>query len=247
MVPGSQRLVRRARTASVVVALITALATVAGASAADLGGLRGASFKAMQFATTNPAPTVLRCDDFTRAASTGRNLDGRPVQLPARCGTALWKVDAGNWRINGGRLDPGGGFALASMPVGTTNMSVQSNLINANGGSRIGGVTASVSANGRTYLVATISAANQVQLRYVVNGASTTLTTVSTPIAADVVIRLTRSGTSVTVTVGATIVATYTLSSTQSATLDAGTRAGLFWDAGSPVRFSNFLVTTPSP
>ena len=247
MVPGSQRLVRRVRAVSAVVVLTAALATVAGASAANLGGLRGGSFKALQFAATNPAPAVLRCDDFTKAASTGRNLDGRPVQLPATCGTALWKVDAGNWRINGGLLDPGGGFALASVPVGVTNMSVQANLINANGGSRIGGVTASVSANGRTYLVATISATNQVQLRYVVNGVSTTLATVTTPISADVVMRLTRNGTAANVIIGTTIVLTYTLSSAQSTTLNAGTRAGMYWDAGSPVRFSNFLVTTPSP
>lgn len=246
MVPGSQRPVSRARRWLVAFIAAMSVLPLASAGAASLGGLTSRTLKGYQFAAVNVAPTVLACDRFSLNSTNNQSLNNRLVQAPAQCGTAQWKIDAGSWRINQGLADPGNGFALASIPVGVSNMSTQSTVINASGGNRIGGVTVSVSNNGSTYLVGTISAPGTVQVRIVNNSVSTTLQSASVAIGANSTLRLTRNGTTVTLKVDNTIAITRTLTTTQ-ANLLTGTRAGMFWDAGNPVRFQDFLVTTPSP
>ena len=62
-------------------------------------------------------------------------------------------------------------------------------------------------------------------------------------LAASTVVRITRLGTAVTVSVNGAQVLAFTLTSGQVTTLSGGTKVGLYWNSGSTIRFSDILAT----
>ncbi len=78
-----------------------------------------------------------------------------------------------------------------------------------------------------------------------VNGSTvTTLASATVTIGASAVVRITRNGTTVTVSVNGTLALTQTLTSGQVTTLAGGTRVGLYWNSGSTIRFTNVMATS---
>lgn len=246
----SQRPVTRtARGTAMAIVMACGLATVGTAGAATLGGITSRTLLSINQSVSFVAPTILRCDDFSRAASTGTAINNRPVQLPANCGVATWTVSSGNWNIiNGTQARAQGGAGVATVPVGVSDMSVESSL-QVDNGTRTGGITVSHNTATNTYLGAMVSGTNQVQVQYVANGGVTTLATVSVTLGTNPTFRLTRQGTAVTLTVNGAVVSTLTLTAARATTLSAGTRAGMYRPNNGlrGARFYNFLATSPSP
>lgn len=237
------------RRALLVIAAGTAIAVPAAmtaASASSLGGVTSKSLAAVNAPASNLAPGVITCDDFSRAAATGSALASRPVQLPANCGAFAWTAHLGTWTITSGQLRATTANATATIATGQTNISAQATVLNANGSSRIAGVAINHTGATRIYLAAALSGPGTVQLR-LVNGASiTTLASATATIGATTVVRITRNGTGVTVSVNGTLRISFTLTATQVTTLAGGTRVGLYWNSGSTIRFSNLLATQPA-
>ena len=227
-------------------AVWASLLAIGVANASVLGGLTASSLAAWNQAGTLATPTVLTCDGFALPAATGSALNGRPVQLPAQCGTGIWSVHRGTWTISSGQLDPSGGGATASISAGQTNVSAEATVLNANGSSRVAGVAIDHSGATRIYLVGALSGPGTVQLRLVNGGSVTTLASTTATITASTVVRITRNGTAVTVSVNGVLRISHTLSSGQVTTLSGGTRVGLYFDSGAAIRFSNIVATTAS-
>ena len=116
----------------------------------------------------------------------------------------------------------------------------------ARGSSRIAGVAINHTGATRIYLAAALSGPGTVQLRLVNGGTITTLASATATIGATAVVRITRNGTAITVSVNGTTRISFTLSATQVTTLAGGTRVGLYWNSGSTIRFSNILATQPA-
>jgi hypothetical protein len=214
-------------------------------NAATLGGLGARSLLAINQTASGIAPTVLTCDDFSRAAATGSALNGRPVQLPANCGAATWTTRLGTWTITSGQLAASTTDATATVAAGQTSTSAQATILNANGTSRVAGVAIDHTGGSRIYLAGVLSGPSSAQLR-LVNGATvSTLASATVTIGATAVVRITRNASAVTVSVNGTQAIAFTLNTTQITTLAGGTLVGLYWNAGSTVRFTDVLATTP--
>jgi hypothetical protein len=189
-------------------------------------------------------PTVLACDDFSRAASTGSALDGRPVQTPATCGTAAWTVHTGTWTITGGQLSATSGGATASINAGQLSESAQTTILNANAGGTVAGIAINHTGATRTFLAAVISG-NQLLIVFSNNGTVTTQLSTPITVGASTVLRITRNGSAVTASVDGVVKLSGTLNALGLSTL-TGTRTGLYWSGGGTVRFTNILVTSPT-
>ena len=237
--------VRVRRVIATVVATV-AIGALALASASSLGGVVGATLLAGTAAATPTVPAVAGCDDFSKAASTGTALVSRPVQLPAACGAATWTVHLGTWTISAGQLGAATANATASIATGSlTNMTAQTTILNTNATGRTAGVAVDHTGATRTFLLAIVTGGNTVTLQLSNAGTISTITSVAVTLTASTVLRLTRNGTAVTVSVDGVSKIAATLTAGQVTTLSSGTRAGLYWNAGSTVRFTNFLVTQP--
>ena len=240
-------LIRRAQLSTVVCASSVVLAAVTGAFATSLGSVTTQTLGAFDAGASNLAPGVITCDDFARTAATGSALANRPVQLPANCGAFTWTSHLGTWTITSGQLGAATANATATMSAaGQTDISAQATILNANGSGRIGGVAIDHTGASRIYLVGALSGPSTAQLR-LVNGASvTTLASAAATIGASCVVRVTRNGTAVTVSVNGTALINFTLTSGQVTTLAGGTKVGLYWSAGTTLRFTDVLATEPA-
>lgn len=222
-----------------------AIAPMGAASATTFGGLAPRSLRAIDQAGTSGAPTLLTCDDFGRAAPTGAALASRPVQLPANCGSATWTSHRGTWSISSGRLGAATANATATVNAGQTNMTAQATVLNGNAGGAIAGVAINHTGTSRVYLAGVLAGGTGVQLRLVTGATVTTLVTGTATVTATSTVTLRRNGSTVTVAVNGVTAITYTLTAGQVTTLSGGTRTGLYWAAGSTVRFTNMFATAP--
>ena len=225
-------------------AALASVLAIGVANAAILGGLTPKTLATWNQSGSSGAPTVLTCDNFSLAAATGSALDTRPVQLPAKCGSGTWTVNRGTWTISSGQLDPSGGGATATISAGQTDVSAEATILSANGSTRVGGVAIDHTGSTRIYLVGALSGPSTAQLMLVNGGTVTTLASSSATINATTVVRITRKGTAVTVSVDGALLISYTLSSAQVTTLAGGTNVGLYYDSGSAIRFTNMMATT---
>lgn len=246
--PGSRRYLRGVRLTLVVAVATASVGALHAAGAATLGGVRPASMKAQNDAVAPLAGTRVTCDNFALAAATGSAVASRPVQLPANCGSGTWQAHTGTWTITTGQAGASNtANANASIAVGSTDMTAEATVLNANAAGRVGGVTVSHTGSTRIYLAGVVSALNQVQIRYVNVGTITTLATAVATIGASTVLRLTRQGAAVTLRVDGTVRATAALTAAQVTALAAGTRAGLYASSSTALRFSGIYVTTAFP
>lgn len=220
--------------------------TIGVAHAATLGTLAAGSLASWNQSAIASTPTILTCDNFSLPASTGSALAGRPVQLPSKCGSGTWQVHRRTWTIISGLLDTSGGDATASISAGQTNVSAETTVIGANGGSRVAGIAINHTGNTRIFLSAVLVGPSTVRLELSTGGAPSTLASASATIGATTVVRITRNGSAVTVSVDGEQRISYTLSSSQISTLAGGTRVGLYFDSGSTIRFADILATTPA-
>lgn len=225
-------------------ALWVSVVAIGVAHAAVLGGLAPTTLEAWNQSGGSGAPTVLTCDNFNLAAPTGSALASRPVQLPAKCGGGTWSTHLGTWTITSGQLAATTANATASINAGTTDVSAQATVLNANGSSRIAGVAINHTGATRIYLVGALSGPSTAQLRLVNGNTVSTLQSATVTIGASAVVRITRLGATVTVSVNGTLALTHTLSAARIATLSGGTRVGLYWNSGSTIRFTNIVATT---
>ncbi len=231
------------RTIVTVLAAVT-IGALGVASASSLGGIVPKSITSVNASSSAGTPTVLSCDDFSRAAATGTALVSRPVQLPATCGAATWTVHLGTWTITSGQLGAATANATATVSAGQTNASAQATVLNMNGASRAAGVAIDHTGSTRTFLAAVMSGPSTLNLQLSTSGTMSTLATASVTFAASNVLRITRNGSAVTVSIDGTQKIAFTLTAGQISTLSSGTRAGLYWSSGSTVKFTNFLLTT---
>ena len=214
------------------------------ANAAVLGGLTPKSLVALNQSGSSGAPSVLTCDDFSLSAATGSALASRPVQLATKCGAGVWTIHSGSWTISSGQLNPGGGGATASISAGQTNVSAETTIVGANAGGRGAGVAINHTGASRIFLVGELTGPSTAELLLVNGGSVTTLASAATTITATTVVRITRNGTAVTVSVNGLLTISYTLTAGQVTTLSGGTRVGLYYDSGSAIRFTNLVATT---
>jgi hypothetical protein len=229
--------------------LAVALATLGSASASTLGGAVPASLLTRDQASTATTPTVLACDDFSRAAPTGANLSSRPPQLPATCGTTTWTTPTGTWTVSAGQATTAGTTpnSTAAINVGRGDLvRAQATVVGANVATRSAGVLIGQANNGNTYLAGVLVGAAEVQLRYFDGKSSSVLATATTTVGGTTTVSISRSGTSVSVGVDGSTPLTFVLSSAQATAL-SGNRAGLYWGSGSSGApgFTHFSVTTP--
>ena len=239
-------LIRRAQLLSVVCAATAVLATVTVAFATSLGGATSKSLLAFDAAASNLAPGVITCDGFSRPAATGSALASRPVQLPANCGAFTWTSHLGTWTISSGQLGAATANATATISTGQTNISAEATILNANAAGGIAGIAIDHTGATRIYLVGALSGPSTTQLLLVNGSPITTLATAAATITATTVVRVTRIGTAVTVSVNGTALINSTLTSVQVTTLAGGTRVGLYWNSGATIRFTNILATQPA-
>jgi hypothetical protein len=254
MFRGSQRLVPGARKSIVTLVTIAIVTSFGVASAATLGVLDSSSLLSVDSnarppattlppTTTTTAPTAIGCDNFTTGGPTGNDLDERPQQ----CGTGRWNADSGEWTIiGGGRVRTRHDDATATIAVGSSNVTVQATVENSNGANRAGGVSLSHNGDRREHLAAVIVGPGTLQIRLVRNTNFTVLASAAITPNQSQVVRFTRIGNNLTVRLNGTIRLTYTLTATQAAQA-TGTRAGLYQEEGTALRYSNFFVTAPSP
>lgn len=224
---------------------VLAIALMGAGSAATLGGLVPLSLEGFDQEGSSGAPSVLTCDDFARAASTGSALNTRPVQLPANCGAGAWATHLGTWSISSGRLGASTAHATATVNAGQTDMTAQATVLNANASGAIAGVAIDHTGTTRVYLAGVLAGPTGVQLRLVNGSTVTTIATGTASVTATSTVAIKRTGTTVTVAVNGTTAITSTLTAAQVTTLSGGTRAGLYWAAGSTVRFTTMLATAP--
>ena len=231
------------RIATVALGATVAIA-VWGAGASSLGGVTPRTLFATNATLSPTIPTVATCDDFSLAASTGAALNNRPVQTPAACGPSVWTVHAGTWTIGSGQLAANTAGATASINAGALSESAQATILNANAGGTVVGVAINHSGATRTFLAAVISG-NQLLIVSSINGTVTTQLSAAITVGANTVLRITRNGSAVTASVDGVAKLSGTLTALGLSTLTA-TRSGLYWAGGGTVRFTNFLVTSPS-
>jgi hypothetical protein len=248
-----------------------AIAALGTASAASLGPVRSRGIAAFRSTGTVPTTTtipptttttipptttttlppgvkVLTCDTFTLSAPTGNNLDGRLVQPPGTCGTYEWAVHHGDWVIQaGGALSVISNRSVATIAYGAPNVSAQATVLNANVATAQSGVAIDYSMTSKNFLVGAINGSGMAQLLMVTNsGDPVVLASSTASITGNDVIRITRNGTKVTVSLNGTIRITYTLSGAQVSSLASGIRTGLYFNYNNTnaVRFMNFQATS---
>lgn len=239
-------IIRRARPVVAVCAALAALMATTGAHAASFGGLTALSLGTLDAAASDLAPAIISCDDFGRPASTGSALAARPVQLPASCGSFNWTTHLGTWTISSGQLATTTTNASATIAAGQTDISAEATILNANGSSRSAGVAINHSGVSRIYLVAALVGPGTVRLRLVNGSTITSLASATATITATTVVRITRVGSAVKVSVNGALRISYTLTNAQVTMLGGGTRVGLYWNSGSTIRFKSILATQPS-
>jgi hypothetical protein len=155
----------------------------------------------------------------------------------------VWTVHSGTWTIAAGQLRAGSNDSSATVDVGGTDVSAQATVLNAGGGNgRAAGVAINHSGASQVYLSGVVASGSVAELRLVSGTTVTSLSSAAAAVGASAVVRLTRQGTLVTLQVDGVAVLTYTLSPDQVATL-TGTRTGLYWSGGNPVRFADFVAT----
>ncbi len=218
--------------------------TIGAASASVLGGLTPNSLAAWTQSSSSGAPTVLTCDNFSLSAATGSALAGRPVQLPSKCGSFTWTIQQGTWTISSGQVNPGGSGATATISAGQTDASAEATILSANGNSRVAGVAIDHTGSSLIYLVGALSGPGTAALLLVNGGTVTTLASATATINATTVVRITRNGTAVTVSVDGVLRVSYTLTPGEVTTLSGGTKVGLYFDSGNAIRFTNMVATT---
>jgi hypothetical protein len=214
------------------------------AHAATLGGLTARSIAADDWTGSSGAAAVVSCDSFT--GTTGATMSGRAVVTAASCNSRVWTTHLGTWTIQGNLAAASSTTnANATLNVSAANGSVQAVLSAMNSNGRIGGVVGSHNGSS-TYLAAVLSNASQdvAQIRLYQSGVPTVLATTNITLSASHTLRLTRSGSSVTVRLNDTLILSATLSAAQVTALGAGGRAGLLGGQAS-VRFNDLLVTSP--
>lgn len=238
---GHRQHLTRSVIAVVAVAVVSSLLLVA--DAASLGGLRSATLDALSEDAQQSLPQIISCDNFAKASRKGTQVDGRPVQLPASCGSATWAVNTGTWRITGGQARADGSHATATVPAGRNDVSVEATF-KPGGATPTGGVTfAHTGGTNPSYLAAVVTS-GAVQLRLRSAGTVTTIATAPATTGTTLRLRATLTSTNtVIISLNGVVVLTRTLTSGQN---PGGTRAGLYDHAGS-VRFDDFLVTNAWP
>ena len=228
------------------VTIALSMVTIGGlcvAHAAALGPLSSSGLASFDSSATPGAPAVITCDGFALAASTGTALNNRPVQLAANCGAGIWTTNRGTWTITSGQLSASTPHATATISAGLTNVSAQATLLDANGTSRAAGVAINHTGPSRIYLAAVLSGGNTAELRLIDGNSVSTLAAVAATVTASTVVRITRVGTAVTVSVNGAQVLTFALTPGQVSTLSGGTRVGLYWNSGTSIRFTDIVAT----
>ena len=227
--------------------MVVLIGALGSAHATGVGVLGSRSLGSFNNVGSASAPAIITCDDFSRAASTGTALNLRPVQTPAICGsTTAWATNLGTWSISSGQLAATTTNATATVNAGLTDVSAEATVVGANGTSRIAGVAINHTGGTRIYLAAALSGPGTAQLLLVNGNTVSTLTSATATITATTVVRITRVGAAVTVSVNGALVISFTLSAGNVTTLSGGTRTGLYWNSGTTIRFTNFLVTQAS-
>ena len=230
-------------TLQLLVAAIAAvmLGALVPASAAGLG-VSSRTLLAFHDPAAITAPPIVTCDNFAKPSAKGNQLAGRPVQMPARCGTQTWQANTGTWKITGGRLDSTGTNATATLEAGSPSATVEASFSNAQLSGRIGGVLVAHSGGSAPrYLAAALAGPNGVQLRLSDGSTVTTIATSTASYGSTSRLRLTYTAGTAQVAVGGVVVLTAVLTPAQR-TLLTGTRAGLYDTQGS-VKFDDVLIT----
>lgn len=212
--------------------------------ATTLGGLTARSLFGLSQASSAPTATVTGCDNFT--GTTGATLTGRAAQSPTTCASRVWSVHAGTWTIQTNQAASSATVdAVATENITNPDTTVQVVLSSLNTGGRFGGVVNSHD-GASTYLAAVMTDAtpDRVELRLVVGGSSSVLTTMNPTFATTNTLSIGRSGAALTVTLNAVSIITYSLSAAQLTSLGSGTLGGVYGGSAS-VRYDNFVVTSP--
>jgi len=219
-----------------VVAFVAATATVA--YAASLGGVDAGRLDAWVL-PADIAPGPIACTDFNGIPDNGP-IHGTPVG----CGGGVWTASGGNWHVVGGQVKANTAQASTATTTGPSPyISAAVTVIGANQSNRVAGVLVSFHPGTSSYLAAVLVGPNRVELRVVTAGSSSVLASVTTAIPATARLRLTRTSTTATVTVGTTNV----ISVPFSPTLLTGTGAGLYHGGGPSVLFDDFEMRLTWP
>ena len=229
------------RASSLVVPIALFVIGAIGASvayAASLGGLSAASLwvwsSDVDIDLPPPEPEFAACDDFSGGSG---SLDGRVTP----CG-GTWSVASGNWSLGDDILRSTGRAGLATVPAGSSDMTVSVDVIDGHANNRRGGVV--VAGSETTRLVVLIEGSGGLRLQFVDGNATTSLADVNIPTTAVPRLSVTRAGTSVSVRVDGEQYISHTLTTARSTQL-SGTQAGLTKLQGPPAEFDRFEVTTP--
>jgi hypothetical protein len=228
----------------IVLALATASTAVAGASAASLGGGSSTTLVAIDEAAAASTPTVLGCDNFT--GITGASMTGRVVVSAGACSSRVWTTHIGTWTIQANRAASSATTsANATVDTASPEATVQTVLTAINTGGRSGGLVLAHDGTA-TYLAAVMTDAtpDRIELRLVDAGVSTVLAAANPTFVATDTLQLSRSGSSVTVTLNGALIVASSLDAAQLTTLGTNGRAGLF-GGSTGVRFDDFVVTNP--
>jgi hypothetical protein len=195
--------------------------------------------------TTGAAgPSVIGCDNFT--GTNGSSLSGRSALVAAACSNRTWSVHLGTWTIQTNQAASNGtANANATQNTSSADSSVEVVLANLNTGGRVGGVV--LSHNGLSnYLAAVMidGSPDRIELRLYNLGLPSVLSTFTPAFGATNTLRLSRSGSTLDLTLNGAAVGSVTLTALQAVLLGGGTRAGLF-GGNVNVRFDDFVVTVP--
>ena len=214
------------------------------AHAASVGSITARSLLDINQAATVSAKSVIGCDNFT--GTNASSMASRLATVAAPCANRVWTAHVGTWTIQTNKAaSTTTASAVATQNTTTVNSTVQATLTGLNTAGRTGGLV--LSHDGvSTYLAAVLidGTPNRAELRIVVSGTSTLLTTATPTITATNTLQLARSGSTITVTLNGTVLISTTLAAPDIASLGGGARAGLF-GSDANVRFDDFLVTSP--
>ena len=218
-----------------VVAFVVATATVA--CAASLGGVDAGTLDAWVLAADIDAG-LLACTNFDGIPDNGP-IHGTPVG----CGGGLWTANGGNWHVVNGQVKANTSASTVTMTGTNPYLSAAVTVVGADQNNRIGGVLVSYDAGTSSYLAAVIVGPNRVELRVVTAGSSTVLAAANATIGFNTRLRLTRTNTTATVTVGTTNVVSVPF----APALLMGTGAGLYHGGGPSVTFDDFELRLTWP
>ena len=212
--------------------------------ATTLGSLAARSMLGIDIATTVSTPAVIGCDNFT--GTTGATMVARAATAAAACSNRVWTSLRGTWTIQSNKAASSAtASAVVTEDTLTANSTGQVVLSSLNTTGRSAGLVLSYDGV-NSYLAAVLisGSPNRAELRIVLSGTPTVLATATPAITASNTLSLSRSGSTVTVTVDGNTLITNTLSAPNVTSLGSGTRAGLF-GGDANVRFDDFLVTSP--